>query len=283
MIDWSSVRGEAVRPPQALLPLDTANPPGHEIAAARYLEGVPREEGVGEGLVDLGVERSEVIYAGGDRLFAAGADIGEFGGPDEARAVGGAFVRALDAVAAIPRCVVAAVSGVALGGGFIYAADDGAIDGARVTRGSRAEFLADLKHDVRFALRSLRRAPAFAGSAIATIAVAVAVLLLVVARSLRKLFDVTWHLLNRRLPRRLSLLLGGLVVLVHRQLRGGISEVTALGLMMSVIVAMVVCGRAILLHEELRRRHPGAKYAAGGHGRAVDGQASERAPQLVER
>ncbi|HEX6424445.1 MAG TPA: enoyl-CoA hydratase-related protein [Acidimicrobiales bacterium] len=58
-----------------------------------------------------------VVVTGGDRVFAAGADIGEFGGPDEARAVGGAFVRALDAVAAIPRCVVAAVSGFALGGG----------------------------------------------------------------------------------------------------------------------------------------------------------------------
>jgi enoyl-CoA hydratase len=58
-----------------------------------------------------------VVVTGGDRLFAAGADISEFGGPDEARAVGGAFVRALDAVAAIPRCVIAAVSGFALGGG----------------------------------------------------------------------------------------------------------------------------------------------------------------------
>jgi len=58
-----------------------------------------------------------VVVTGGDRLFAAGADISEFGGPDEARLVGGAFVRALDAVAAIPRCVIAAVSGFALGGG----------------------------------------------------------------------------------------------------------------------------------------------------------------------
>src|SRR3954447_3409730 len=36
------------------------------------------------------------------------------------------------------------------------------IDGARVTRHTRVEFFADLEHDVRFALRSLRRAPAFA-------------------------------------------------------------------------------------------------------------------------
>jgi enoyl-CoA hydratase len=58
-----------------------------------------------------------VVVTGGDRIFAAGADIAEFGGPDEARAVGGSFRRALDAVAAIPRCVIAAISGFALGGG----------------------------------------------------------------------------------------------------------------------------------------------------------------------
>ena len=58
-----------------------------------------------------------VIITGGDRLFAAGADISEFGGPDEARRVGGAFREALDAVAAIPRATFASVSGFALGGG----------------------------------------------------------------------------------------------------------------------------------------------------------------------
>ena len=58
-----------------------------------------------------------VVVTGGDRLFAAGADISEFGGPDEARVVGGAFVRALDALAHIPRCVIASISGFALGGG----------------------------------------------------------------------------------------------------------------------------------------------------------------------
>jgi enoyl-CoA hydratase len=50
-------------------------------------------------------------------MFAAGADIGEFGGPTEASAVGAAFLRALDAVAAIPRATIAAVNGFALGGG----------------------------------------------------------------------------------------------------------------------------------------------------------------------
>jgi enoyl-CoA hydratase len=58
-----------------------------------------------------------VVVAGNERAFAAGADISEFGGPDEARAVGGLFLRALNAVAAVPRATIAAVSGFALGGG----------------------------------------------------------------------------------------------------------------------------------------------------------------------
>ncbi len=58
-----------------------------------------------------------VVITGGDRLFAAGADISQFGGPDEAHMIGAAFHDALDAVAAIPRFVIAAVSGYALGGG----------------------------------------------------------------------------------------------------------------------------------------------------------------------
>lgn len=58
-----------------------------------------------------------VVVTGGERLFAAGADISEFGGVAEGDAIGVGFHRALDAVAAIPRFVVAAVSGYALGGG----------------------------------------------------------------------------------------------------------------------------------------------------------------------
>lgn len=58
-----------------------------------------------------------VVITGGDRIFAAGADITEFGGVEEARRVGRAFNQALDAVSAIPRVVIAAITGVALGGG----------------------------------------------------------------------------------------------------------------------------------------------------------------------
>jgi len=58
-----------------------------------------------------------VLVTGGPKVFAAGADISEFGGPDEARTVGTAFLEALEAMAAIPRPTVAAVGGYALGGG----------------------------------------------------------------------------------------------------------------------------------------------------------------------
>jgi len=58
-----------------------------------------------------------VVVTGSERIFAAGADIAEFGGPTEARAIGGLFLESLDAVARIPRATIAAVAGPALGGG----------------------------------------------------------------------------------------------------------------------------------------------------------------------
>ena len=58
-----------------------------------------------------------VIVTGGERIFAAGADISQFGGQEEAGPISAAIHAALDALAALPRFVIAEVSGYALGGG----------------------------------------------------------------------------------------------------------------------------------------------------------------------
>ena len=58
-----------------------------------------------------------VVVTGGPRIFAAGADIAGFGGPDEAAAYGAQFRRSFDKLAGLPRTVIAAVAGYALGGG----------------------------------------------------------------------------------------------------------------------------------------------------------------------
>ncbi|MBI2709305.1 MAG: enoyl-CoA hydratase/isomerase family protein [Actinobacteria bacterium] len=71
--------------------------------------------GVAEALTDD--PPGAVVVTGGPKIFAAGADIAEFAGPDEARVIGDLFLRALGAVADIPRCTIAAISGFALGGG----------------------------------------------------------------------------------------------------------------------------------------------------------------------
>jgi enoyl-CoA hydratase/carnithine racemase len=58
-----------------------------------------------------------VVVTGNDRAFAAGAEIAEFGGPEEGRIIGEVFHGAFDALAAVPRVKIAAISGFALGGG----------------------------------------------------------------------------------------------------------------------------------------------------------------------
>ena len=59
-----------------------------------------------------------VVVFGSEKALAAGADIKEFGGPDEARIIGRTFRRAFDGLASIPRPVICAVGGFALGGGM---------------------------------------------------------------------------------------------------------------------------------------------------------------------
>jgi enoyl-CoA hydratase len=58
-----------------------------------------------------------VVVGGSEKAFAAGADISELDGPAGARVVADAFRAAFDAVASIPRPVIAAIRGYALGGG----------------------------------------------------------------------------------------------------------------------------------------------------------------------
>jgi enoyl-CoA hydratase/carnithine racemase len=75
---------------------------------------------LGEAARGLAADRDvkAVVVGGSEKALAAGADIDEFGGPDEAREIAGGFRAAFDAVAAIPRPVIAAVRGFALGGGL---------------------------------------------------------------------------------------------------------------------------------------------------------------------
>lgn len=61
---------------------------------------------------------SAVVVWGGERVFSAGADIGEMGGASEARVATSAFRAAYEAVERLPRMVIAAINGYALGGGF---------------------------------------------------------------------------------------------------------------------------------------------------------------------
>ena len=59
-----------------------------------------------------------VVVAGGERAFAAGFEIAEFDDQERARRVGERFRAAFDAFGEIPRPVIAAVNGFALGGGL---------------------------------------------------------------------------------------------------------------------------------------------------------------------
>jgi enoyl-CoA hydratase len=59
-----------------------------------------------------------VVLWGGPRIFAAGADVAEFGQPDAAARIAAAFHRVTTSLEALPRVTIAAVTGYALGGGL---------------------------------------------------------------------------------------------------------------------------------------------------------------------
>lgn len=61
MIDWEVVRGEVTGYLQGLIRIDTTNPPGNETEAARYLEGILREEGFDSLVVESEPGRGNVI------------------------------------------------------------------------------------------------------------------------------------------------------------------------------------------------------------------------------
>jgi enoyl-CoA hydratase len=69
---------------------------------------------------ELAIDRDlhAVVVGGSEKAFAAGADIEEFGDSSDARRIGGLFRSAFDSLAAIPRPVIAAIRGFALGGGL---------------------------------------------------------------------------------------------------------------------------------------------------------------------
>jgi len=101
------------RQPGGVVVVRLNNPPMN--ALSRALLGELREVAVGIGGEP---EVKAVVVAGGDKAFAAGADITEFSDQAAAREIADAFRGAFDAVGAIPRPVIAAVRGYALGGGL---------------------------------------------------------------------------------------------------------------------------------------------------------------------
>lgn len=95
----------------------TLNRPAKLNALNRALVG-ELELAIAEAAADAGV-RALVVTGAGDKAFAAGADIGEFVGlsPAEGQAMARRGQAVFAALAELPKPVIAAVNGFALGGG----------------------------------------------------------------------------------------------------------------------------------------------------------------------
>src|SRR5215217_6948932 len=60
-IDWNAVRDEAVAHLQALLRIDTTNPPGNETVAAEYMANALRAEGIDAEIVEGAPGRGNLV------------------------------------------------------------------------------------------------------------------------------------------------------------------------------------------------------------------------------
>ncbi len=105
------IRSERRADGVALLTLDSPPMNALSIALLEQLTGIARD-------LAGDTELKAVVITGEGRAFAAGADINEFGDQPAARIVSTTIRAAFDAVAAIPRPVIAAINGFALGGGL---------------------------------------------------------------------------------------------------------------------------------------------------------------------
>ena len=86
-----------------------------------------------------------VVVAGSEKALAAGADVSELTDQRSARASTDAFRAAFDAIAAIPRPVIAAIRGYALGGGCELALACDLRVGAESTRVGQPEILLGIR------------------------------------------------------------------------------------------------------------------------------------------